>query len=72
VKPFLVKYKSRVVNVDFIDVAGERYWGHEIYPEADPNRGWYFIDLCAKVCDTVAEGKREPQNKRKNDGMPLV
>jgi len=48
-KPFLVKYKSRVINIDFIDVAGNVYWGREIYPEASAERGWVCIDLCKKI-----------------------
>jgi len=59
VKPFLVKYKSRLVNVDFIDVVGERYWGHEVYPEIHPKRMWYLLDFCEKVCDDVGEGKED-------------
>ena len=47
--PFLVKYKSRVINVDFIDVVGNVYWGREIYPEASPQRGWFRGDLCKKI-----------------------
>ncbi len=48
-KTFLVKYKSRVVNIDFHDVAGGYYWGREIYPEASPLRGWFRADLCEKI-----------------------
>ena len=47
--PFLVKYKSRVINVDFIDVAGSVYWGREIYPEASAQRGWFRLDMCEKI-----------------------
>lgn len=48
-KPFLVEYKSRVVNVDFIDVVAQHYWGREVYPEASHQRGWFQADLCKKV-----------------------
>ena len=57
-KPFLAYYKSRLINVDFHDVAGERYWGHEVYPEINLNRIWYLVDFCEKICDDLDEGKR--------------
>ena len=48
-KTFLVKYKSRIINVDFVDVAGSVYWGREIYPVASAQRGWFRLDMCEKI-----------------------
>ena len=62
---FLVKYKSRVINVDFIDVAGNVYWGREIYPEASSQRGWFRLDMCEKICNDADEGNREPKTQEK-------
>lgn len=48
-KPFLAYYKSRIINVDFIDVVGGRYWGNTVYPEADHVRTWWAAAHCEKI-----------------------
>lgn len=55
-KPFLVKYNLRdtIINVDFIDKLCMRYWGHEVYPEINPVRGWWDSKYCEKI-DTSNE-----------------
>ncbi len=63
-KPFLAKYKSRLINVDFIDVVGGRYWGYEVYPEVSSQRGWYLLDKCQKICDDGHEGRGGPSKEK--------
>ena len=56
-KPFLVKYRNSLVNVDVVDVRGERFWGYVVYPAVSPFRKSFSIDFCEKICYDQGEGE---------------